>query len=84
MDMCEHNNIMQSAHLGDPYGVHSQIKEQRCTFKTLWKNWGFAIGLAITRTTCKSTWKYGVNCIKWVALVTTNMTCAFGVAGYHI
>jgi hypothetical protein len=32
MDMCEHNNIMQSAHLGDPYGVHSQIKELKVHF----------------------------------------------------
>jgi hypothetical protein len=32
MDMCEHNNIMQSAHLGDPYGVHWQIKELKVHF----------------------------------------------------
>jgi hypothetical protein len=32
MDMCEHNNIVQSAHLGDRYGVHSQIKDLKVHF----------------------------------------------------
>jgi hypothetical protein len=32
MDMSEHKNIMQSAHLGDPCGVHWQIKELKVHF----------------------------------------------------